>query len=1154
MFSNCESSDDEDLISNLEELLNQKKKNNKPTFDNKHCDVCKKNARYCCPACQARSCSLECVKKHKQLINCDGLACRTRFVPMQNYSTVNFMQDYNMLMEAAGKYDHFRETLASYFKKHNAHQDRNFQYNCRSNGILLVRLPHYCYKNMRNKSFYNKRADTSFWSVEFIFHFNNNNNPLSVICDKIPNSLSLLTLLKNLFKPKPNSEFAEQSTLLNNYANIINLNDLCCFFKVEQNWWTKDDRYYAVDMNSSLNEILKDKIVVEFPTFHICQSENAYKFPIFDQAMKLAYLRSKVLLRKSDCADLSVGQILQMMRDDERIGESDLKIRNQQSSDDEVEDGELVEREKVQNGRIKRFYPVDQGESGVAGPKKRKLLKSSERRQKKQQMIANLAKRIVEQQNIVDKNENSSTVGFHSNDETVICDNYENVDYRSEGELSSSSTSSEANAEAESQPFVDYFNLGLETNITNFSDHEMPLISVILLLKPIKMPDSGENLTNYEEVILKMCEAVDQQQSDTEVSASDAEMILEAEPGFMGLYNLSKNCYMNCIIQVLCNTVEIKDFILQNKFRNQLKSYDALFEYFVELIQSMWNGRLLRTTLVKFVKQVHECMPAFVKDEEEDSSEFFNLLMYRFHENLKDANGRSIISDTFSGTVKSDICCDGCQAISSIDERFFQLNISFRYVIVTFWGADLSKKDLIFPVDCECRTVSDMHARFASMFDEREENLMTLLDGQIVPLDYSVNSLMNYPLQISVCTQTDSIEYYVTLITSCVVRDEARFRCFTCSGRLPRECTICSSCLNAYFCSPECTNSLSVHLETCIAAKRNVSVFPRLRNESFRNFMIRLLEESRKYVNSSNELRQILSTPHNDNDSLNVYELSKKNCENSKTLTVTWISTHSCTVVDDVQLIEQLDGSIRVVDLTELLNYYISDEQLHFLRECSSCNRLGAAKKSLKLKSLPKVLVFTMKRVVVLRNIVKYLDLPISYPLRDLDMSPYLCADASAASSTKYQLYGVVSNIKQTKTSNHFFASVTLPATENEPGIDWRLCDDLYVRTLAEENRPGSFDTDAYMLFYRLQDDEQEKNNSVSQVANHPANQHGEQDDHPKIPAAEELLFETLAKDVVDVVELLPTARKFCLIVEECMNRGGRKTVPPPVDDNNSGE
>ncbi|KRX16112.1 Ubiquitin carboxyl-terminal hydrolase 4 [Trichinella nelsoni] len=682
----------------------------------------------------------------------------------------------------------------------------------------------------------------------------------------------------------------------------------------------------------------------------------------------------------------------------------------------------------------------------------------------------------------------------------------------------------------------------------------VPLISVILLLKPIKMPDSAKQLTNFEEVILKMCETDDLQQSDTEVSVSDAEMILEAEPGFMGLYNLSKNCYMNCIIQVLCNTVEMKDYILQNRFHNHLKSRETLFERFAELIQSMWNGRLLQTTFLNFKNEVHICMPAFVKDQEEDSSEFFNSLMYRFHEELQYGNEQSIIFDTFSGKVKSDICCDGCQTISSVDEQFFQLNISFRYVIVTFWRADLSKKDLIFPVDCECRTVSDMHGRFASIFDEREENLTTVLDGRIVPLDYSINSLMNYPLQISVCTQSDSIEYYVTVITSCVVRSDAHFRCFNCSGRLLSECTICSSCLNAYFCSPECSNSLSVHLETCIAAKRKVSVFPRQRNESYRSFMIRLLRESRGYVKSTNKLWQILSTPHNDNNSLNVYELSKKNCENSKILTVTWISMHPDAVMNDMELCEQLDGSVRVVEIAELLQYYIADEQLHFLRECSSCNSLGSAKKSLKLKSLPKVLVFTMKRVVLLGNIVKYLDLPISYPLRDLDMSPYLCADASAASSTKYQLYGVVSNRKQTKTSNHFFASVTLPATENEPGIDWRLCDDLYVRTLTEENRPGSFDTDAYMLFYRLQDDEQEMNNSVSQVANHPANQHGEHDDYPKIPAAEELLFETLAKDVVDVVELLPTARKFCLIVEECMNRGGRKTVPPPVDDNNSGE
>ncbi|KRZ76119.1 Box C/D snoRNA protein 1, partial [Trichinella papuae] len=1121
MFSNCESDDEDDLMMiNLEELLN--KKNNKPNFDNKHCDICKKNARYCCPACQARSCSLECVKKHKKLINCDGLACRTRFVPMQNYSTVNFMQDFNILMEAAGKYDHFRETIASYHKKHNAQQDRNLQFNCRSNGILLVRLPHYCYKNLRNKSFYNKRADTSFWSVEFIFHFNN--NPVSVICDKIPNSLSLLTLLKNLFKPKPNSEFAEQSALLNNYANIINLNDLRCFFKVEQNWWTKDDRYYAVDMNSSLIEILKEKIVVVFPTFHICQWENAHKFPIFDQAMKLAYLRSKVLLRKSDCADLSVEQILQMMSDDERIVESDLKTASQQQSlDDEIEDGELIEGEKMQSGRIKRFYPVDQGQSGEAEPKKKKkkklkLLKSSEKRQIKQQMIANLAKRIVEQRNTVDKDESSSMIGSDSN-ETVAYDNYECVDYRSEGELSSSSTSSEANTETESKLFADYFNLGLENNITNFSDHQNSTCGykqfqlvinqaknrrweikprsechelskksvstkfvwgtfvvgygsyVILQLKILKMPDDGKKPTNNEEIIVKIFENVSLQQSDREgtvvpVSVSDAELPLEAEPGFVGLYNLKRSCFMNCIIQILCNTVEIKDFILLKRFHNNTSS-DILFESFAEVIQSMWHGKLSWTTLMKFKNNVHRFIPTFMPNEEGDSSEFFNSLIFKFHEELQDENRRSIIYDTFSGVVKSSITCDNCQSISNVDEQFLQLDISFCYVIITFWDASSLKYDIVFAIDFEWKTVSDMLARIARIFNERQENLTMVVNDQIMSADDSLNSLMNQHSQIYVYTRSDSIEYHVTLITSCVINDNLDFRCCNCKTEIPDSCTICSSCLDAYCSISDCSNLLSKHKQKCTAVKSKVSIFPRKRNESLENFLIRLTEESKQYVISSSTMRPIISTPHD--DSLNIFKSSNSNCENSRTIIITWISKDKNAIVKDVHFDSKLKITRYPVKLSDLLNHYIADEQLQLLNDCTSCNSSRLAKKSLRLKTLPKVLVFTIKRLVLLGRMIKYLHLPIAYPLQDLDMSPYLSTDVSAQSSTKYQLYGIVSNIQL---YNHFIASVKLPATKNEPGIAWRVCDDKDVKILTEKEF-NNYDKKAYMLFYRLQDDEQ---------------------------------------------------------------------------------
>ncbi|KRX97233.1 Box C/D snoRNA protein 1 [Trichinella pseudospiralis] len=1156
MFSNCESDDEDNpMMINLEELLN--KKNDKPTFDNKHCDICKKNARYCCPACQARSCSLECVKKHKKLINCDGLACRTRFVSMQNYSTVNFMQDFNILMEAAGKYDHFRETMASYYKKHNVQQqDRNLQSNCRSNGILLVRLPHYCYKNLRNKSFYNKRADTSFWSVEFIFHFNN--NPVSVICDKIPNSLSLLTLLKNLFKPKPNSEFAEQSALLNNYANNINLNDLRCFIKVEQNWWTKDDRYYAVDMNSSLIEILKDKIVVEFPTFHICRSENANKFPIFDQAMKLAYLRSKVLLRKSDCSDLSVEQILQMMSDDERIVESDLKTASQQQSlADEIEDGELIEGEKVQNNRIKRFYPVDQSQNEEVEPKKKKkkkklkLLKSSERRQRKQQMIANLAKRIVEQRNIVDKNESSSMIGFHSND-TVAYDNYESVDYRSEGELSSSSISSEANAETESKPFADYFNLGLENNFTNCSDHQtlvqpdvsplcssrhipvlvmeptddhlailiqqylyngcqwrweikprtnvmshprnpheqssfaehlLSVLSILVILvsldlKGFKMCDEEQKPKNNEEIISEIFENVGLQQNDTEgsvvpVSVSDTELALKAEPGFVGLYNIGSNCFSNCIIQILCNTVEIKDFVLLKRFHNNT-ARDILFASFAEVIQSMWNGKILKTTLLKFkvpTDHFHRCIPAFIPNEEGDSSEFFNSLILKFHEELQDENGRSIIYDTFSGVVKSSITCDNCQSISNVDEPFLQLDISFCYVIITFWKTCSLKYDIVFAIDVQWKTVSDLLARLACIVCESQENLTMVVDDQIMSADHPTSSLINHHSQIYVCIRSDLIEYYVTLITSCVISDDLDFRCSGCKAEIQDSCTICSSCLNAYFCNSDCSNLLSKHEENCTAVKRKVSVFPRGPDESLEDFLNRLMEESKQYVISSSKMRPIISTPHN--DLLNIFQLSNSNCENSRTIIVTWITLDKNANVRDVYFDFQLKITRYPIKLSDLLNYYVADEQLQLLRNCKSCNSSHSATKSLRLKALPKVLVFTIKRLVLLGGMVKYLHFPIAYPLRDLDMSPYVSTDVSAQSSTKYQLYGVVSSVQGNMVSNHFFASVKLPATKNEPGIDWRLCDDTFVNSLAEAEFNNIYDRKAYMLFYRLQDDEQ---------------------------------------------------------------------------------
>ncbi|CBK22993.2 uncharacterized protein [Blastocystis hominis] len=51
------------------------------------CEVCHQHpAKYTCPGCKKRTCSLQCVRKHKETDKCSGIRNRTRFVSLSNYN------------------------------------------------------------------------------------------------------------------------------------------------------------------------------------------------------------------------------------------------------------------------------------------------------------------------------------------------------------------------------------------------------------------------------------------------------------------------------------------------------------------------------------------------------------------------------------------------------------------------------------------------------------------------------------------------------------------------------------------------------------------------------------------------------------------------------------------------------------------------------------------------------------------------------------------------------------------------------------------------------------------------------------------------------------------------------------------------------------
>lgn len=58
-------------------------------------------AKYTCPRCEVKTCSLKCVVIHKKELECDGIRDRTKFVRKKDFSDTDLLSDYRLLEECA---------------------------------------------------------------------------------------------------------------------------------------------------------------------------------------------------------------------------------------------------------------------------------------------------------------------------------------------------------------------------------------------------------------------------------------------------------------------------------------------------------------------------------------------------------------------------------------------------------------------------------------------------------------------------------------------------------------------------------------------------------------------------------------------------------------------------------------------------------------------------------------------------------------------------------------------------------------------------------------------------------------------------------------------------------------------------------------------
>ncbi|KAI1198647.1 hypothetical protein F5X97DRAFT_299073 [Nemania serpens] len=164
------------------------------------CTICRTQApRYKCPRCAARTCSLPCVKKHKNWSSCNGERDPTAFVTLDKLKTdAGIDHDYNFLTKIERSVERAervlredRDILAQDVSNPPPHKktrfnkgqsrgkttvddglrkwDRNAMHRMRELGIHVSSVPYGMTRFKDNKTSWNRRTKTINWQVEWLF-------------------------------------------------------------------------------------------------------------------------------------------------------------------------------------------------------------------------------------------------------------------------------------------------------------------------------------------------------------------------------------------------------------------------------------------------------------------------------------------------------------------------------------------------------------------------------------------------------------------------------------------------------------------------------------------------------------------------------------------------------------------------------------------------------------------------------------------------------------------------------------------------------------------------------------------------------------------------------------------------------------------------
>ncbi|CAH9122829.1 unnamed protein product [Cuscuta epithymum] len=236
------------------------------------CQECKlKPWKYKCPGCSRRTCSLPCVKAHKETSGCTGKKPFNDVVPISQFDDNLLLSDYNMLEDVKRVADSAKkmsDRFCCYPQFWLPYPLHSLKRAASSRRTTLLFLPPGMSKREKNLSSYNNRKKFISWTIEWQFHCEKD---VVLMDHRVHEDTNLRSLIEKHLNLGPWKHPLKQ------FCNMP-LDSLKFFIRKHHKGHKSP--YIQLDINVPLREQLCNLIILEYPVIHVFLPTLAIEFEV----------------------------------------------------------------------------------------------------------------------------------------------------------------------------------------------------------------------------------------------------------------------------------------------------------------------------------------------------------------------------------------------------------------------------------------------------------------------------------------------------------------------------------------------------------------------------------------------------------------------------------------------------------------------------------------------------------------------------------------------------------------------------------------------------------------------------------------------------------------------------------------------------------